>query len=274
MRCSITKLLNQMNFKEKLGKIVSKNNSLLCVGLDVDCEKMPKHLFKTSKDPYLEFNQSIIDSTKDLVCAYKINMAFYEALGLEGYKLLQKTIKYIPSDIIIILDGKRNDIGNTAKKYAKSLFEELGADAVTITPYLGKDGITPFLDYKDKCSFILCRTSNPSAGDFQDLKASGKPLYEHVANKIKQWNTNNNCGAVVGATCPNELKTIRKILGENIPLLIPGIGSQGGDVEKTVKYGANSKGDLAIINSSRSIIYAGDIRGEATFLRDEINKYR
>jgi len=281
MRCSITKLLNQMNFKEKLEKIVSKNNSLLCVGLDIDCEKMPKHLFKISKDPYFEFNRSIIDATKDLVCAYKINMAFYEALGLQGYELLQKTIKHIPSDIIVILDGKRNDIGNTAKKYAKSLFEELGADAVTITPYLGKDGITPFLDYKDKCSFILCRTSNPSAVDFQDLKISNKPLYEYVANKIKQWNTNNNCGAVVGATYPDELKAIRTILGENIPLLIPGIGSQGGDVEKTVKYGINSKGKMAIINSSRNVIYAGKdknyaekIRKAAMSLRDEINKYR
>lgn len=270
-----------MNFKEKLEKIGSKNNSLLCVGLDIDAEKMPKHLFKINNDPYFKFNKSIIDATKDLVCAYKINMAFYEALGLKGYKLLQKTIKYAPSDIIVILDGKRNDIGNTAKKYAKSLFEELGADAATITPYLGKDGIMPFLNYKDKCSFILCRTSNPSAVDFQDLKVEAKPLFEYVANKIKQWNTNDNCGAVVGATYPDELKTIRSILGDNIPLLIPGVGSQGADVEKTVKYGTNSKGKMAIINSSRSIIYAGNdkdyaekIRKAAISLRDEINKFR
>lgn len=262
-----------MNFREKLQKIVKKNNSLLCVGLDIDAEKMPKHLLK-NKNGYLEFNKSIIDVTKDLVCAYKLNMAFYEALGLDGYKLLEETIKYIPKDIVIILDGKRNDIGNTAKKYAKSIFEILGADCVTVTPYLGEDGIKPFLDYKEKCSFILCRTSNPSAVDFQDLKIDQKPLYEHVANKIKEWNTNNNCGAVVGATYPDELEQIRKILGKYIPLLIPGVGSQGGDVEKTVKNGTNSKGEMAIINSSRGIIYAKDIRLAALSLRDEINKYR
>jgi len=270
-----------MKFNEKLQKIVKKNNSLLCVGLDIDKEKMSKYLFEKSKDPFYIFNKSIIDATKDLVCAYKLNMAFYEVLGREGFELLEKTVDYIPKDIIIILDGKRNDIGNTARKYAQSLFETLNADAVTINPYLGFDGVKPFLEYNDKCSFILCRTSNQSAGDFQDIKSNNIPLYQTVANKIKVWNSSGNCGAIVGATYPDELKMIREILGENIPILIPGVGKQGGDVEKTVKYGTNKNGKMAIINSSRGIIFAGKdesfaeaARKSADSLKNIINNIR
>jgi orotidine 5'-phosphate decarboxylase subfamily 2 len=262
-----------MNFNEKLENIVQKNNSLLCVGLDIDKEKMPASLFETSTTPYLDFNKKIIDETKDLVCAYKLNMAFYEVLGSNGYKILTETIDYIQNDIIIILDGKRNDIGNTAKKYAESLFKILNSDAVTINPYLGIDGVKPFLDYKDKCSFILCRTSNTSAVDFQDIMSNDVPLYQTVASKIKSWNSYGNCGAVVGATYPEELKIIRKILGEDIPILIPGIGAQGGDVEKTVKYGTNEDGKMAIIVSSRSIIYAENAGVAAASLTDKINKF-
>lgn len=270
-----------MNFREKLHDIVHKNNSLLCVGLDIDKEKMPKFLFETSKDPFFVFNKSIIDATKDLVCAYKLNMAFYEVLGRDGFALLDKTVQHIPENVVIILDGKRNDIGNTAHKYAKSLFETFCADAVTVNPYLGKDGVTPFLEYKDKCTFILCRTSNPSAADVQDLTVPKIPLYQQIARKIKEWNVYDNCGAVVGATYPDELKIIRDILGDEIPLLIPGIGKQGGDIVRSVKNGTNNKGEMAIINSSRGIIYAGHdkdfaekSRNKALFLRDEINKYR
>ena len=172
-----------MNFKQKLKIISQKNNSLLCVGLDVDKEKIPNYILKYFDDPYYEFNKSIIDATKDIVCAYKLNMAFYEVFGKQGIELLEQTIKYIPKEIIVILDGKRNDIGNTAAKYAQTLFEIFQADAITINPYLGLDGISPFLKYKDKCSFILCRTSNPSAGDFQDLNVSQTPMYEIVAKK-------------------------------------------------------------------------------------------
>lgn len=247
-----------MDFIEKLEKIVYKNNSLLCVGLDIDSDKMPKFLFEKSKNPYLDFNKKIIDSTKDLVCAYKLNMAFYEVLGKQGYDILDETINYIPKDIVVILDGKRNDIGNTAKKYAKTMYEIYSADAVTVNPYLGFDSVKPFLEYKDKCCFILCRTSNPSAIDFQDLKSGNKQLFEHIAIKIKEWNNIGLCGAVVGATYPDELKKIRQILGKEIPLLIPGIGKQGGDIEKTVKNGTNDEGLMAIINSSRGIIYAGN----------------
>lgn len=263
-----------MNFIEKLSKIVDRNNSLLCVGLDIDKEKIPNLLFKETKSPYLYFNKMIINSTKDIVCAYKLNMAFYEVLGIKGYKLLEQTIKYIPKEIIIILDGKRNDIGNTAKKYAQSLFEILKCDAVTVNPYLGLDGVKPFLEYKNKCSFILCRTSNPSAIDFQDLKAPNRYLFEIVGNKIKEWSEIGCIGAVVGATYHEELKIIRCLLGDDIPLLIPGIGIQGGDIEKTIKNGTNKNGINAIINSSRAIIYSKNPRNAAIKLRNEINKYR
>lgn len=270
-----------MDWREKLLNITSQNNSLLCVGLDSDSGKLPKFLLGRSKNPLFDFNKGIIDATKDLVCAYKLNMAFYEVAGTKGVEALEKTIQYIPNNIFIILDGKRNDIGNTAQKYAQSLFETLKADAVTINPYLGKDGVSPFLEYKEKCSFILCRTSNPSAGDFQDLMVSSTPVYQIVARKIREWDTNKNCGAVVGATCPDELKTVRSILGDDIPILIPGIGKQGGDVEITVRNGTNSHGEMALINSSREIIFAGDneefaeqARKKAEFVRNDINNYR
>jgi orotidine-5'-phosphate decarboxylase len=270
-----------MDWREKLSSITSRNNSLLCVGLDSDREKIPKFLLDASKNPLFDFNKGIIDATKDLVCAYKINMAFYEVAGKKGVEALEKTIQYIPHNILIILDGKRNDIGNTAQKYAQSLFETLKADAVTINPYLGKDGVSPFLEYKGKCSFILCRTSNPSAGDFQDLLVSSTPVYQIVARKIHEWDTNKNCGAVVGATYPEELKTVRSILGDDIPILIPGIGKQGGDVEKTVRNGTNSHGEMALINSSREIIFAGGNEDfaeqaikKAESIRNDINKYR
>lgn len=271
-----------MDFKTKLSNIVHENNSLVCVGLDVDADRIPAFLLRNERQPLFEFNKKIIDATKDLVCAYKLNMAFYEVFGKKGYELLEKTVRYIPKKIVVILDGKRNDIGSTAEKYAKAFYGRLNVDAVTINPYLGFDSVKPFLEYKDKCGFILCRTSNPSAVDFQDFRTSdGETLYEHVAYKIRDWSRVGCCGAVVGATYPDELKKVRVILGDDIPLLIPGVGKQGGDVEKTVKYGANREGVNAIINSSREILYAGDdedfaeMSREKTFLlRKEINKFR
>jgi len=268
-------------FRKKLSNSIHKRNSLVCVGLDVDKNKIPSFLFESSDDPFVEFTNSIINETKDLVCAYKPNLAFYEALGSEGDRILRKTLSAIPKDIIIILDGKRNDIGNTAKKYAKALYEELRGDAATINPYLGLDGVKPFLSYENKCSFVLCRTSNPSAKEFQDLSINGKALYLHVADTIKKWEEFGCCGLVAGATYPEELRTLRTVMGNDSPFLIPGIGKQGGDVEKTVKYGTNSEGEMAVINSSRGILYASDgkdyakaARNQTMKLRDMINSYR
>ena len=268
-----------MKFIEKLKNVSHKNNSLLCVGLDTELEKIPKFLLG-EKDPIFAFNQAIIDSTSDLVCAYKPNLAFYEAYGIKGLEALKKTCEYIPEDIPIILDAKRGDIGNTSKMYAKAIFDEFKADGVTLNPYLGEDSLSPFLEYEDKCSFILCLTSNAGAKDFQLQNIEGKPLYKIVAEKVKSWNKKMNCGLVVGATYPTQLKEIRE-LAEDLPILIPGVGAQKGDAEQTVKYGTDKNGELAIINSSRGVIYASSekdfaqsARVEAKKLRDLFNTYR
>jgi len=267
-----------VNFLEKLQNICSKNNSLVCVGLDPDPKLLPE------KMGVFEFNKAIIEATSDLVCAYKPNLAFYEAMGDEGMKALRNTVKTIPSQIVVIGDGKRGDVGNTSKAYARALFEILGVDAATLSPYLGFDSLEPFLQYKDKGSIILCRTSNPGAVDFQSLKfvtpSGSQPLFEIVADKAHAWNTNGNIGLVVGATFPEELKLIRQ-QHPDMPILIPGIGAQGGDVGITTKFGISPQGDKAIINSSRQILYASQgkdfaeaARKATLALRDEINKYR
>lgn len=273
-----------MLITEKLNSIIQKNNSLVCVGLDSDASKLPAHL-KGKPDAQFEFNRAIIDATYDLVCAYKPNTAFYEAFGGEGIVQLKKTCDYIRAnhpEIVIILDAKRADIGNTNEGYVKFAYDFLGADAITLHPYLGKEAIQPFLDKNDKASIILCRTSNPGAGELQDLKVDGKEVYKHVAGKVSsEWNTNKNCMLVVGATYPEEAAEIRKIVGDDITFLIPGIGAQGGDVEKTITAAKNSKGTGMIINSSRGIIFASNgedfaekAKLETQKLRDEINKYR
>jgi orotidine-5'-phosphate decarboxylase len=268
-----------MKFIEKLKTASTKNNSLLCVGLDTELEKIPKFLLQ-EKNPIFAFNQAIIDSNKDMVCAYKPNLAFYEAYGIKGLEALKKTCEYIPKDIPIILDAKRGDIGNTSRMYAKAIFNEFKADGVTLNPYLGEDSLSPFLEYEDKCSFILCLTSNAGAKDFQLQNTEGKPLYKIVAEKVKSWNKKGNCGLVVGATYPEQLKEIREI-AQDLPILIPGVGAQRGDTELTVKYGTDKNGELAIINSSRGIIYASSdkdfaeaARREAERLRNEFNLYR
>jgi orotidine 5'-phosphate decarboxylase subfamily 2 len=257
-----------MKFVARLDEAVSRNNSLLCVGLDPDLSRLPGKFLSTS-DPLFLFNQSIIDATKDVVCAYKPNSAFYERHGLDGLSALIKTIEYIRAlGLPVILDAKRGDIGSSSAAYAASAFEALKADAVTVSPYMGHDSVQPFLDYKDKGVFVLCLTSNPGYKDFQVIGCD-EPLYHTVARRVKEWNVNDNCGLVVGATKPSEIKTIREIVGD-LPILIPGVGAQGGDLELSVKYG----GQRGIINASRSIIYADDPGAEARQLRDEINKYR
>lgn len=267
-----------MNFVEKLLGASRKNKSLLCVGLDPDPKLMPKV-------GIFQFNRKIIDATSDLVCAYKPNLAFYEALGIEGLKALEKTLAHIPKGIPVIGDAKRGDIASSSEAYARALFETFGFDAATVNPYLGHDSVAPFIAYADKGVFILCRTSNAGSADFQDLlcseSASGtksRPLFELVASKAREWNTRGNIGLVVGATFPEQLKRVRELCPE-LPLLIPGIGTQGGDLAAVVRYGVNASGEKAIINCSRQILYASKekdfaqaARSEALRLRDRINE--
>jgi uridine monophosphate synthetase len=257
-----------MDFFQKLVARIDESNSLLCVGLDPDPAQFQPSLLEAD-NPILAFNQQIIDATQDLVCAYKPNFAFYEASGLEGLDALKKTIEYIPDEIPVILDAKRGDIGSTAKAYAKAAFEVWGADAVTLNPYLGYDSVEPFLQYGDKGLFVLCHTSNPGARDFQSLQCGGQPLHETVARRALEW----SAALVVGATYPEVLSKIRS-LAPQAWILVPGVGAQGGDLEKALAAGLNGEGHGLLINASRSIIYASSPRAAARELRDRINRGR
>ena len=272
-----------MNILEKINNIVTKNNSLVCVGLDSELSKLPE-VVKNKPNPQFEFNKAIIDATHDLVSAYKPNSAFYEANGEQGIKELKMTCDYLAEnypEIVIILDAKRADIGNTNNGYVAFAYNYLRADAITLHPYLGEEALKPFLDNSEKGCIILCRTSNPGAGEFQDLEANGEKLFMTVARKVNEkWNKNNNCLMVVGATYSEELAEVRKAV-PNMYFLVPGIGAQGGDVEKTVTAGLNADKNGLLVNSSRGIIFASVnddfatvAREEAMKLRDEINKYR
>jgi orotidine-5'-phosphate decarboxylase len=268
-----------MTFNEKLRRIQRKNNSLLCIGLDIDLLQIPKFLLRRA-DPIIEFNHRIIEATQDLVCAYKLNLAFYEVLGERGWHVVHETLARIPKSIITIGDGKRGDVGNSVERYAKLILEDYKFDAATVNPYMGEDSVTPFLIRKEQCAFILTVTSNEGAKDFQFLKVNGKPLYEKVLQKVQKWNTKKNCGVVAGTTYPRVLKRLRE-LAPALPFLLPGIGAQQGDLESAVKYGCDKHGELAIISSSRSILYASHdenfpdaARGAALGLRNAINQYR
>lgn len=241
----------------------------LCVGLDSEFKKIPSKLQALGpRDGISAFNIAIIEATKGLVCAFKTNSAFYEAHGEDGWAALRATvheIKALAPDVPIILDAKRADIGNTNNGYVESVFDLLGVDAVTIHPYLGKKAVEPFLERKEKGIIVLCRTSNEGSGEFQDLQIDGEPLYVHVARRVaSDWNTNDNCALVVGATYPKEMEFIRKVAPE-IPFLIPGIGAQGGDLAASVRAGKNTKGQGMIIHAARSVIFAssGDDFAEA-----------
>ena len=264
-------------FADRLDAACAANQSLVCVGLDPDPALMPI-------EDVFAFNKGIVDATHDLVCAYKPNIGFYEALGLPGLRALEQTIDHIRDvapGVIILGDAKRGDIGNTAAAYARALFEVWGFDATTVSPYLGGDSLDPFLEYRDRGVFILCRTSNPGAGDLQDAMVADRdthrPLYQVVALKAGEWNRYGNVGLVVGATYPSELEQVRSLCPE-MPFLIPGIGSQEGDLEQSIKVGVDANGRRAIINSSRGIIYASrghdfaEAARRATLgLRDAIN---
>lgn len=259
-----------MKFQDKLEKAVAGNNSLLCVGLD------PDPAILTSKSQFL-FSRQIIDQTADLVCCFKPQIAYFAASGIKGLRDLKKIIVYIHKNyphIPVILDAKRGDIAKTSEMSVREVFDVFEADAVTVNPYLGEDALEPFFKRYDKGIIILCKTSNPSARDFQDLKIDGEPLYVKVAKKIISWDKQyKNLLMIIGATYPNELKNIRQI-APDMTFLVPGIGTQGGDLENTIKGGLRKDRRGLIISSSRSIIYNRNPRSAAQRLRNEINKYR
>lgn len=265
------------NFLDKLQKISKKNKSLLCVGLDPTPAQVPvKDIF--------EFNKAIIESTQHLVCAYKPNMGFYEALGIDGLRALEKTVSVIPADIPVVGDAKRGDIGSTAEAYASALYDYWGFDAITCNPFAGYDSVTPFLR-DGKGVFFWCRSSNPGARDFQDVIVSspdsgpGVPYYEYLARTIGSWRTEADIGLVVGATYPSELKRVRDVC-PNLPILVPGVGSQGGMLEASVANGIDSEGAGILISASRQILYASSnpdgyaiaAKHAASELRNSINE--
>ena len=270
-----------MKFVQRLERAWAAGDSLLCVGLDPDPARLPKHL-ADAKYPIFEFGRAIVDATADLVCAFKPQFAYYAAARAEDQ--LEMTIDHIRRrypDMPVILDAKRGDIGGTAGMYAKEAFERYQADAVTVNPYLGFDALAPFLDFRDKGVIVLCRTSNPGARDVQDIDSNGRKLYQIIAEKAAcEWNANANVLLVVGATYPEELRQIRAIVGD-MPILVPGVGVQGGDVAAIVANGATADGTGLVISSSRAVLYAGSgsdyaqaARAAALKLRDEINLCR
>ena len=265
-----------MQFNQYLNETCSKQNSLVCVGLDVDLEKIPGFL-KKKKDAQVNFSKAIIDATAEYAAAFKINTAFFEAYGEDGWRAMREIVNYIPDNIVKIADAKRGDIGNTSKMYAKAFFEELSFDAITVNPYLGHDAVKPFLSKKEKGIFVLCHTSNAGAEDFQKFTGNNQKLFELVAKKVDSWNEKNNCGLVVGATFPKEMKHVRGLVPK-LPFLVPGLGAQGGDFDLAVKYATDNRRSGAIFNFSRNIIYAssgadfaGKAADQAKKMRDEIN---
>ena len=265
------------SFMKKLAGAVQRNQSLLCVGLDADPALMPI-------DDVAQFNRAIVDATRDLVCAYKPNLAFYDALGEKGHAALERTLDHIPSDIPVIGDSKRGDVESTSVFHAKAMFDVWGFDAATVSAYAGRDSIQPFLDYEDRGVFVWCRSSNPGAKEIQDLVVTPpeggepRPLYEWMAVRASTWNTNGNVGLVVGATYPDELRRVRALCPD-MPLLIPGIGAQFGQLEGAVMNGIDPNGRNAVFNVSRSVIYASNdpdrfeqsAHDEAETLRNRIN---
>lgn len=270
-----------MHFMQSLQQTWTGNDSLVCVGLDPEPAKFPAHL-RDAPDAVFEFCRVIVDATADLVCAFKPQIAHFAALRAED--TLERLIAHIHAKhpgVPVILDAKRGDIGSTAQHYAAEAFERYRADAVTLNPYLGRDSIAPFLERADKGVILLCRTSNPGGADFQALDCGGAPLYLRVAETIaRDWNGHGNCALVTGATWPEELGKVRAVVG-NMPLLVPGIGAQGGDVEAVLRHGRSADGTGLLVSSSRAILYAGHgedfaaaARAATSELRDTINRYR
>ncbi len=255
---------------QKLNEL-NKNMRFICVGLDTDIEKIPSNL-KSLPNPILEFNKRIIDATSDLAAAYKFNLAFYERHGSRGLDILLKSIQLIPDQILTIGDGKRGDIGNTSEKYAAMLYDEFNFDSVTLNPLMGRDSLEPFFNYKNKLNFILALTSNPSAQDFEKLKlADNSFFYQEIIKKVKLWNTNNNCGIVFGATNIDELGNEIKSF-DRLPVLLPGIGAQGGNLEEVVKVFKVNNHENYLINVGRTLIYKSSKDDFEKITREELNK--
>jgi orotidine-5'-phosphate decarboxylase len=259
-----------MNATDQLIQIQERNKSMICLGLDLDPKRMPTEYAKSARTMF-DFAHRVIEATSDMVCAYKPNIAFFESLGTDGWSLLKLIIERIPEEIPVIVDAKRGDIGNTASHYAAALFQRLNATWVTLSPYMGYDSLRPFLEYKDKGVFILCLTSNTGSKDFQMLNVDGKPLYQIVAEKVAYWNKENNCGLVVGATQPEQLKIVRDIAGD-MALLVPGVGAQGGSLELAARNGTANFTKPALINVSRSVLYASSGEDFAQRARQELQK--
>lgn len=266
-----------MPFNKRLNQICSERNSFLCIGLDVDLDRIPKFLLE-KKDAQVYFSQAIIDLTIEYAAAFKINTAFFEAYGAEGWEAMTRIMNYLPDEVVKIADAKRADIGHSSKMYAHAFFKRLNFDAITVNPYLGKDAVEPFLEDADRGAFIICHTSNRGAGDFQKFSDGKTALYELVAEEAQEWNVHDNCGLVIGATYPAELKHIRSFVPE-LPFLVPGLGIQGGDFELAIQYALTKNKEGALFNFSRSIIYASTGKDfmqaagkEAKKMRDEINR--
>jgi orotidine-5'-phosphate decarboxylase len=268
----------EATFREKLEAVWERSDSLLCIGLDPDPALM-------AIEDVAAFNIAIIEATSDLVCAYKPNVAFYEALGPEkGYAALRRTLAAIPPEVVKLADAKRGDVTNTARAYARAIFDELGFDACTVNPYVGFDSTAPWIERPNKAAIVLCRTSNPGAADLQDLQvqadAGAMPLYEAVALKARSWDRHGNVGLVVGATYPDEMKRIRELCPD-MPFLVPGIGAQAGELAASVRAGTDARGRGLLISASRGVTYASKgrdfahaARREALRLRDAINAER
>ncbi len=256
--------------RKELIQQIKKKKSMLCVGLDTDMQKLPIHLARNRKS-VIDFNRSIIEQTQDLCVAYKLNTAFYEAMGEDGWWCMKNTVKLIPEDVFVIADAKRADVGNTAGLYARAFYEDLDANAITLSPYMGKDSITPFLEYKGKWTILLALTSNEGAKDFQTKRMKdGSLLYEKVLRTSKGWGSSHNTMYVTGATKADAFKRIRKIIPEHF-LLVPGVGTQGGNMAEVMANGATNDGGL-LINASRSIIYSGSGKDFASEARKEALK--
>jgi orotidine-5'-phosphate decarboxylase len=256
-----------LTFLERLDAAANANDSWLCLGLDPDPALVPEGL------DVAEFLRAVVDATSDLVCCFKPNIAFFEALGLDGQRALRSVLAAMPTQVPVVIDAKRGDTPHTMHAYARAIYDDLGADAVTVSPYLGGDALAPFLERADRGVFVLCKTSNPGAGEIQDLEVHGSPLFVHVARRALEWDQHGTVGFVVGATYPADVAAVRQLAPDR-PILLPGVGAQAGDLEASVRAGVDDNGARAIVNASRTILYASRAADWQSAARDEAERLR